>query len=80
MDLAEQTKLPLFLHSRNAHAEFIDIIKRNRGRITGGVVSGYRGMFGMKSFKLAVVSSQYCAEPVKCVRLKGHQTYILDMV
>ena len=39
MEAAEATKLPLFLHCRNSAQDFMEIISRNRDKISGGVVS-----------------------------------------
>ena len=42
-ELAEKLKLPLFLHMREAAADFIEIIKRNRTRFSTGVVHSFTG-------------------------------------
>ncbi|XP_030838832.1 putative deoxyribonuclease TATDN1 [Strongylocentrotus purpuratus] len=43
MVLAEETNLPLFLHCRASHQDFVDIVKRNREKIKGGVVHSFTG-------------------------------------
>eukprot|EP01102_Stenamoeba_stenopodia_P010514 TRINITY_DN3176_c0_g1_i1.p1 TRINITY_DN3176_c0_g1~~TRINITY_DN3176_c0_g1_i1.p1 ORF type:complete len:347 (+),score=55.14 TRINITY_DN3176_c0_g1_i1:54-1043(+) len=42
-ELSESTKLPLFLHMRNAEEDFIEVVKKNRHRFTHGVVHSYTG-------------------------------------
>ncbi|CAI9736743.1 putative deoxyribonuclease TATDN1 [Octopus vulgaris] len=41
--IAEEVKLPMFLHSRNCSDDFLDIIKRNKHHITGAVVHSFTG-------------------------------------
>ncbi|CAI5734628.1 unnamed protein product [Hyaloperonospora brassicae] len=41
--LAEQTKLPLFLHNRNTRGEFYDLMLKNRSRFSNGVVHSFTG-------------------------------------
>ena len=41
--LADETDLPLFLHMRDAAADFIEIIKLNRHRFRNGVVHSFTG-------------------------------------
>lgn len=38
LELATETGLPLFLHQRDAHGEFVELLRRYRSGIVGGVV------------------------------------------
>jgi len=42
-DLAAETKLPMFLHMRNAGDDFVDIYKRNMDKVNGGVAHCFTG-------------------------------------
>ncbi|GLD96333.1 hypothetical protein PINS_up005016 [Pythium insidiosum] len=42
-ELAERTKLPMFLHNRNTDGDFYAIISKNRHRFTNGVVHSFTG-------------------------------------
>ena len=42
-DLAKETKLPMFLHMRNACDDFVDIFKRNQNGTVGGVAHCFTG-------------------------------------
>jgi len=42
-ELAKQTRLPMFLHCRNSYSDFIDIMKKHRTEIVGGVVHSFTG-------------------------------------
>ena len=39
IELAEVLKLPMFLHCRNSATDLVTILRANRDRICGGVVS-----------------------------------------
>jgi TatD DNase family protein len=43
LQLAGELKLPVFLHERDAHSRFVEIIRMYRDRLTGGVVHCFTG-------------------------------------
>ena len=43
LDLADKFWLPLFLHCRSAHDDFIEILTKNKDKIKGGVVHTFDG-------------------------------------
>lgn len=42
-ELAIEYQLPMFLHSRNSHQDFISLMKKYRSQIKGGVVHSFTG-------------------------------------
>ncbi|KAF9159636.1 TatD DNase [Actinomortierella ambigua] len=42
-DLAESTRLPMFLHNRNTGNDFVEAVAKNRHRFTEGVVHSFTG-------------------------------------
>jgi TatD DNase family protein len=42
-DLAEEYKLPMYLHSRNTKGDFTRIVRENRHRFSTGVVHSFTG-------------------------------------
>ncbi|KAG0236710.1 TatD DNase [Actinomortierella wolfii] len=42
-DLAEATRLPMFLHNRNTGNDFVEAVAKNRHRFTEGVVHSFTG-------------------------------------
>jgi TatD DNase family protein len=43
LDIAAAARKPVFLHQRDAHADFIAILKEFRGRLSGGVAHCFTG-------------------------------------
>lgn len=43
LELAADLKLPVFLHQRDAHEDFVDILSRWRGKLVGGVAHCFTG-------------------------------------
>jgi len=43
LDLCEKTGLPLFLHCRAAASDLVEVLNKNRSRLSGGVVHSFDG-------------------------------------
>ncbi|KAH9674283.1 TatD related DNase [Citrus sinensis] len=57
-ELAYATKLPMFLHMREAAADFCAIVERNKDRFTGGVTHSFTGSAENRD-KLLTFSNMY---------------------
>ena len=42
-ELAERSGLPVFFHSRACREDFAQVVRRNRDRVSGGVVHSFTG-------------------------------------
>lgn len=42
-ELAERSGLPVFFHSRACREDFANLVRRNRDRVSGGVVHSFTG-------------------------------------
>jgi TatD DNase family protein len=43
LEIAAETRKPVFLHQRDAHADFVDILRDFRGQLAGGVAHCFTG-------------------------------------
>ena len=43
MDLAWELDMPVIYHVRDAHPDMLDVLKRHKGRLTGGVIHCFSG-------------------------------------
>ncbi|KAH8415937.1 hypothetical protein KR222_004327 [Zaprionus bogoriensis] len=62
LSLAEEFRLPLFLHMRNAHEDFMSVLQRNRAKLQacgGGVVHSFTGSLEEAQSILAFDASLY---------------------
>lgn len=62
IDLAEETKLPMFLHCRAAAEDLLEIVTRNQHRISGAVVSS-------SVWQVACVARVHLLWGIKCSAL-----------
>ena len=49
LDLAAKTSLPVFMHERDAHDEFVDSVAQRRSKLSNGVVHCFTGTYEQAS-------------------------------